>query len=947
MRREWGALVKLCCQNILQATTIEDRSLWMRALVFLPHAFLPVKSSTSHVLQHLSSGKPFNIEFSTRDLHSNNNNTNKKTNDQSPKNQQQQKIKRNAERVEALAKNLQLRKATNFMLQNADMEIINNGNEQDPAEEHEERIESLKSKFPKEKPGEGVEMIQHHVAPVNGRTLYQALKGMSKSATNSIDGWTIRLLTAACVVDHSISEDLGQIVAMIATSVKDETEQENNNSDDQQQQHDAAAADQHLTTMTNDAAKQQQQTNNRRNNNNNNNSDKNNNKNDSSTVKTTNVKKWCKYFDDFTTEILRSGRLVGIKKAPGNYRPVVILNFFAKITGLVTLKRANIDKKIFNFNLAMNVTNGAKIIGFKTRQQYEKGKAIAKIDISNMFNALSRKKMQQAQRNVNIDKDIQSFFCSIYGGKNKLALYGPGGRVDVLEMEVGCCQGESQSAVTSCLLMEEFCQLVKEKFPDDDILEILCYMDDGTFICDRSKVRVIIQCIINAARKCGFKINLEKSSVICKNGIPDPAPGEEDLEMFTVNNPNEEFKMLGMLINDNLQAYQEYNNSINTKVNKFFDSLDEISLHTELKHQILMFCGTPRLLYYCETTPSHHANEVVLNFQRRLKNSFARMVDVKDLATIRDDIIYNVHGASLPNYLKHYSEIFNKSTTMIATGNMGRLMVKLVEHGLELFTSPECLHDRHWTQYRSPTRLCQLESRTYKIALAIRCKLIPDSMRNEMASPIIRCLCDDMTPLSNRNNTLLEEQQMKTNKHQVPLLEHVMGCNAVNKHFYTERHEYVKEAVMNIARSYGISCTPEPTMYVYATGQHNRPDIIFHLPSRSHLTTDITVVHSAFSGDPNTLGVKAAEAEMEKNAKHKQAVNALGHTFIPFAIETNGHLGQGAIAVMNEIAKYVAFEMRFDFKRDMRNAVSTALARYRAEVLTYVLTQTSLNRART
>ena len=57
--------------------------------------------------------------------------------------------------------------------------------------------------------------------------------------------------------------------------------------------------------------------------------------------------------------------------------------------------------------------------------------------------------------------------------------------------------------------------------------------------------------------------------------------------------------------------------------------------------------------------------------------------------------------------------------------------------------------------------------------------------------------------------------------------------------------------------------------------------------------------------------------------------------------------GQGAIAVMNEIAKYVAFEMRFDFKRDMRNAVSTALARYRAEVLTYVLTQTSLNRART
>src|SRR3989338_9145423 len=71
-------------------------------------------------------------------------------------------------------------------------------------------------------------------------------------------------------------------------------------------------------------------------------------------------------------------------------------------------------------------------------------------------------------------------------------------------------------------------------------------------------------------------------------------------------------------------------------------------------------------------------------------------------------------------------------------------------------------------------------------------------------------------PLSNENNTLLQEQQMKLNKHQAPLLEHVMGCNAINKFFYTERHEYVKTAIINIARSYGIQCTPEPSFYIYA-----------------------------------------------------------------------------------------------------------------------------------
>src|SRR3989338_2721456 len=548
----------------------------------------------------------------------------------------------------------------------------------------------------------------------------------------------------------------------------------------------------------------------------------------------------------------------------------------------------------------------------------------------------------------NIDDDIKSFFSTMYNKTNKFVLYGPNGRVDILGMEIGVVQGESLSCLLAALLMEEFCNLVKQQFPEDNILEILCYMDDSTFICDPKHVRAIINCAIQAAKKCGLKINLEKSSVICKNGIPDIAPGEEDFEMVTINSQHEEFKMLGMLINDNLQAYTNYNNSINLRINKFFDSLDEISIHVELKHQILMFCGSPRLPYPPKPPPPPPAPKVVANFQSKLKSSFAKMIDVKDLDTIRDDIIYNVHGAHLPNYLKHYETIFHKSTSMISSGNhMGKLRVKLTDSSLELFSSPECLHDRHWTQYRSPTRLCAMESHTYKIALAIRCRLIPDSIRCDIASPVIRCVCDDATPLSNKNNTLLQEQQMKLNKHQAPLLEHVMGCNAINKFFYTERHEYVKTAIINIARSYGIQCTPEPSFYIYASGQHNRPDITFHLPTRAHLTTDITVVHSAFDGDPDKLGLKAEQAAIEKDNKHKQAVTALGHQFIPFAIETNGHLGQGAVAVINEITKYVAFELRFDFKRDMKNAVSTALAKYRADVLTYVQTHTSLNRTRT
>ena len=47
-------------------------------------------------------------------------------------------------------------------------------------------------------------------------------------------------------------------------------------------------------------------------------------------------------------------------------------------------------------------------------------------------------------------------------------------------------------------------------------------------IVDRSIVREVIHFAIQAAEETGFIVNKNKSSVICKNGIPPPTEEESD-----------------------------------------------------------------------------------------------------------------------------------------------------------------------------------------------------------------------------------------------------------------------------------------------------------------------------------------------------------------------------------------------------------------------------------
>ena len=266
-------------------------------------------------------------------------------------------------------------------------------------------------------------------------------------------------------------------------------------------------------------------------------------------------------------------------------------------------------------------------------------------------------------------------------------------------------------------------------------------------------------------------------------------------------------------------------------------------------------------------------------------------------------------------------------------------MVKLTSSDIQSFTSPECAHDRYWNQYLTSAVVAQLPASHYRTALAIRCKLIPDFISQHVKAPF-RCNCNHAKLLYAHNLLPEQEEATKNNNQLTPVMEHVINCPHLHKIYYNARHDYVKDALRYVANKYAIRSTVEPNFYVYESGQLNRPDITFHLQGRPYVATDVTVVQPATSTDTTTsIGVEAGKAAEAKVAKHSDAVTKFGHQFIPFALETTGHFEQGCYTLINILANAVAYENKINFIRDIKGAVSTALARYRAEVLLATLSQ--------
>ena len=600
----------------------------------------------------------------------------------------------------------------------------------------------------------------------------------------------------------------------------------------------------------------------------------------------------CLYFSRRAMDIVRAARLVGIPKPEGGIRPIVVSSFFAKLAGSLVLRRSDIQHLRHQF--AINCENGAHRIIHVARKAFEDGKAIIRLDISNAYNATSRAQILSMLQDSGYHADVLQYFSTMYQPTSSLAVFGPRGATKLVSSSVGVRQGDAPSSFFFCLVMQRVCDGLAAAFEQQGT-NIMCYMDDSTIITAPEHAEAVLEAAITAFEERGFRINTDKSAIVCKDALNLPV-----MRVPVVDASASQFKVLGAILNDH---YDEMHETIAKRIDTFFDSLDALTVHPEIKHTLLYLCGRPKLIYLCATTPPDRSAPLVQHFQLRAKQSFASLIDVP-VDEISDERLYADEGAALIDYDKNRAKLYNNSYDQAILNLPHSVPVRLHTSQVDI-SSQEIEYDSRWTRYMHTSSHDQLSWKQYQIALALRCNVIPRFLHDGRRQ--IRCACGEFC------------------RDQHEIIRHALRCDQFSNITCAERHTTLKYALIHAVGCYGIGAVREPNFYVYENSdQRKRPDITFWTQGKP-LVTDVTIVTP--TAQPGDAAAAAADV---KTKTHTAAANRHNHEFIPFAVETSGFLDKQCFNLFRRLTDNVPAYNRFRFSRDLHGAAVTAIAQFRA-----------------
>lgn len=575
------------------------------------------------------------------------------------------------------------------------------------------------------------------------------------------------------------------------------------------------------------------------------------------------------------SSIVRLARLVGLPKQPRGVRPIAISSVWLKLLGTIALERDNIKPSRQQY--AVGRKDGCLQIVHEIRATLERLNAdiaddhyvTAKFDMSNAFNSLRRKHLRKCVRRHSAT--TRQYFRLCYEEASDLAVFGPQG-YEKLVMDDGVRQGDSTSSYLFCIGVDE---------PLQELLQLgyLCWMycDDLTIIVRRSEVDKCVEAVARAFAKIGLKINEDKTEVF------DPTVPRE-----------KPFVVLGIDLANTTAFFDEKI----AKAKLYFDTIDRLPLHPQLKTILLRLCGSPKLLYILKGMAPQHTEHIARTFDSMVRASLAKTLGFDDASELPLEMVHHTSGAGIPD-LNSIREVLYKACKAQAIENI-QSQVELVPSNPTALRNPTAPHnlDGSWLWFHDA-----MSPSEFITAFCVRLGIVPKHLRLHP----VKCPCSTMITCDTAQ------------------IDHTLRCDRFTKVTHSTRHNMVRDAMARVAMQYGISTIKEPTIYTYEAGR-KRPDLLFQ--TSVPIATDITIVMP----DPTPMDA-ADRADKNKTKTHEDAVKALGHVFIPAAAEAYGLLGKGFTKLINALVRDLPPQYQWGFKCDFERAITTAMARSRATAL--------------
>jgi len=629
-------------------------------------------------------------------------------------------------------------------------------------------------------------------------------------------------------------------------------------------------------------------------------------------------------FSPLVMHCIRAARLVGIPKPDGGIRPICVSHFFLKVVGAASLLLGDVRCKDWQY--AIGRSGGPAEMIHKLMEHKRKGKTIMKLDQKNGYNTMPRALIESVLSAPHVSEYVKQFFRTVYYTPAEMVVFTSGRSWKTIAMPEGVRQGDATASFCYCIALDVVVTEIKQRASHEgiEIEDILIWMDDVSLVLDDPfhcfRVHQIAQ---ETFAKYGMQLNSnsEKSAAMVMPNHPKlrgceatVAAKEQETGFRLLVSNRFSFVIMGIdMADDNVtHAIGGFFDKYRDRTERFFALLERMDIHPAIVFTILRLCGTLRLKHVCSCLPDSSGRRgLVMHFDDsiiKLLNG-PHLFDGHLQAPI-SELVYDQAGLGLPHYGRVAEELYQHAKLGITT------RPRISKHGASATTdvvqlvpfnphqsverrAAVCAND--WLFFTDAIH--ELTPAEFVASLHLRLRMCPATV----AFPAI-CNCG--------NQALTQPE----------FIEHVYVCDKATRVGHTARHNGVVRALASVCRTYGITTTQEPRFYTYEDGSLNRPDVTFH--TRVPIATDVTIVKSQYE-----VGVAAGNAAAEKVKKHDQAVKRMGHRFIPFAMEIYGHLDKGCEELFDTLSMELTPFTRGVFKRDMRHAVSVALARGKAQAV--------------
>ena len=178
-------------------------------------------------------------------------------------------------------------------------------------------------------------------------------------------------------------------------------------------------------------------------------------------------------------------------------------------------------------------------------------------------------------------------------------------------------------------------------------------MDDLTLVDTPQDITHTINTAISAIQSIGLQPNIQKSKLLTQQPIQATLP---------LADTHASFDLLGA--NVGYSGQDSFNERVQIKVQHFFDKLNAIQLHPQLKWTILRMCGVPKITYYLNTHHPNHTQNLVKHFDTLVKSTAESIVGF----SIRENAFYHAKGAGFPQFTSMAAELYNTSVGMALHG---------------------------------------------------------------------------------------------------------------------------------------------------------------------------------------------------------------------------------------------------------------------------------------